>query len=358
MNKRVFIVPTCTDFLYDTKMIIGGMNVQMYMWAQTFIEHGWEVYGLTHLPQHKNVVVEGVHHVFFKRRNHFEALRSFFFYLGALAKIRPSLVLVRGRGFGLYPLTIFAKLFGVKVVFMVAADTNMDKGHEAKVNFATRMFRKAIGHVKYIVAQNTIQQDQIKINYHKESIIIPNIWRKLDYGDDAANEKKEVLWVGNVKQVKRPSWFLDLAERFPEYQFVMAGGHPRAREMYDECRERAERIPNLSFLGRLEFKDADARFRRAKVVVCTSISEGFPNTFLQAWTNGVPVVSTVNPNDIITTYQMGFVGDTVDALAEGLEALMRDDALYSQYSENVSRYFDGAHDADALYTKLINYIEQ
>lgn len=355
-NKCVLVCPSCTDFLYDSNFPIGGMNIQMYMWAQTFIDHGWDVYSLTHLQQHKNVKKDGVNHIFFKRRNHFEAFFIYFYYLYVLMKYHPSLVIVRGRGLSIHPLSIYSKLMGIKLVFMVAADTNMDKGHEAKANFATKMFRRAIKQVDYIIAQNTVQQEQIAKYYHKDSIIIPNIWRNV-FVNDSTDRTDEVVWVGNVKKVKRPSWFLDLAERFPQYRFVMIGGSPRDGKMYNESCQRARALSNVEFAGRMEFKEADARIQKAKVLVCTSISEGFPNTFLQAWSNNVPVVSTVNPNDIITENQMGFVGDSVDALSDGLTALMQNNALYAQYANNVANYFKTAHNPDVLFTKLMDYIK-
>ena len=39
---------------------------------------------------------------------------------------------------------------------------------------------------------------------------------------------------------------------------------------------------------------------KSKILINTSSFEGFPNTFVQAWANGVPVISLkVDPDNII-----------------------------------------------------------
>jgi glycosyltransferase involved in cell wall biosynthesis len=60
-------------------------------------------------------------------------------------------------------------------------------------------------------------------------------------------------------------------------------------------RLRAAGIQNLLFKGFVPFDEVGNDFNRASFLVNTSDSEGFPNTFMQAWARGIPSLSFVRP---------------------------------------------------------------
>ena len=51
----------------------------------------------------------------------------------------------------------------------------------------------------------------------------------------------------------------------------------------------------------------------------TSSVEGFPNTYLQAWARGVPVVGSFDPDEIICQRGLGVHFDTVDEAVEAIQ---------------------------------------
>ena len=59
----------------------------------------------------------------------------------------------------------------------------------------------------------------------------------------------------------------------------------------------------------MPLEKTDKFFRQAKVLVNTSVAEGWPNTFLQAGAAGTPVLSfQVNPDNYLTKFNCGFIG--------------------------------------------------
>ena len=64
--------------------------------------------------------------------------------------------------------------------------------------------------------------------------------------------------------------------------YIMIGGNLNNR-VFNYCINQAELSSNVDFLGQKSFFNTTEYFAKAKYVLCKSEYEGFPNTFLQAW---------------------------------------------------------------------------
>lgn len=120
-----------------------------------------------------------------------------------------------------------------------------------------------------------------------------------------------VLWLANVTPMKQPQVFLLLARRLQHIhaRFLMAGAAPNT-ELGTLVRREAERLPNLTYLGPVAFRQTARLFATAQLFVLTSESEfeGLPNTFIQACLHGVPTLSLRNdPDGLIRTHGIGAV---------------------------------------------------
>ena len=59
------------------------------------------------------------------------------------------------------------------------------------------------------------------------------------------------------------------------------------------------------------------------MLLSTSEGEGFPNTFLQAWSSGTPVVSLmIDPDSVIERAGLGVVSGNIETIGKDLCALM------------------------------------
>jgi glycosyltransferase involved in cell wall biosynthesis len=103
------------------------------------------------------------------------------------------------------------------------------------------------------------------------------------------------------KQIKQPHIFLHIAESLPEKRFVLIG-IPDMDKYTDEIQQRASQLHNVEYLESVDPDKIHEYYKNAIAIINTSKSEGFPNTFLEAWRYGTPVVSLdVDPNRFITT---------------------------------------------------------
>lgn len=189
----------------------------------------------------------------------------------------------------------FCKARGRKSVFASASNPDLFP-NTSRIRYRRDRWIYSYGlrNVDRIFVQNDEQARLCRKNLGLEPILVPNCYSKSD-GELTESGDNYILWVSTVRKLKRPELFLDLAQALPNYQFRMIGGPGEGeRDLYNAIEARATTLKNVQFLGFIPFARAEAHFDRATLFVNTSDSEGFPNSFLQAWARGIPTISFVD----------------------------------------------------------------
>ncbi|MHC4166763.1 MAG: glycosyltransferase family 4 protein, partial [Planctomycetota bacterium] len=100
----------------------------------------------------------------------------------------------------------------------------------------------------------------------------------------AANEDSvHVLWVGRISKEKRFEWLLDVAVQCPQIIFDVVGASNTDSDYASNLLKCASEIRNVKMHGRISHQEMPAYYRSSNILCCTSAYEGFPNTFLEAW---------------------------------------------------------------------------
>ena len=205
----------------------------------------------------------------------------------------------------------------------------------------------AIEHADIHLLQNENQADMLK-TYNRNGMIIRN---PIDlthlYPEENANL---ILWVGHSDpRVKRPNIVLDLAEKLSNYSFCII--MKKANEIYfAECIERAESLPNVTLIDYVPFNEIEKYYANAKILVNTSLFEGFPNAFLQAAKYGKPIITiNVDPGYMFSQHGCGIsCGGNFKFFEESVRRLLTDDALYTKMSTAALHYVHTYHDKDII----------
>lgn len=333
----------------------GGIAVQLNFWMQVFGDNGWEIHTLTKADSYVNNGVS-YHHI-----RHFQSIElawEWYSLYNIIKRVRPQLIVFRGAKRQLYPLSLIGRHFGAKVILQGASDVNFEPGKAAVGNCINRrLYEAALHKVDYIVCQNNFQASALKNNFGRDSLVIPNIWGRLAQPSKPDVPASDVVWVGNFRRLKRPEWFYEAARALPETKFAIAGGATVSEYFIRMARE-ANSIPNLEFLGQISIEDSNELITGAKILVCSSEYEGFPNTFLQAWAAGIPVVSTVDPDNLIKTYNLGLTADRSKSLTEAIRRLLSDEAIYKSTQQSIRNYFSDHHSSQKCYDVIIGYITE
>jgi glycosyltransferase involved in cell wall biosynthesis len=265
---------------------------------------------------------------------------------GALRRADADVYYVSCAGVLVWQVALFARMFRRKTVFRIASDSDCDPRALLVPMWRDRqLYRYALRAIDMVLSQTNRQRDLLIRNFNRESRIVAPMAepaaRRLPFHERTI----DVLWVGNFRPLKRAELLLTLAERFPGISFHMVGGSLAiAPEYFESMRRKAATLPNVQFHGAVLYHEVGELFERARVLVNTSETEGFPNTFLQSWGCGAPVVTFLDPGEIIAREGLGRAVADIEEMQDAIAALATDQTLWEATSARCCRYMDREHD--------------
>lgn len=219
----------------------------------------------------------------------------------------------------------FCRRTGRQFIFRVASDSDCEKEH-GRIQFwrDRKLYNYGLRRANLVAAQTEFQSQMLSENHLVESVVV-NMLVEPPRNGEAVDKDIDVLWVSNLRALKRPELALELARQLPQVSFSIAGGPmPGGETYYEDVRAAAARLPNVTMHGPVRYADSGKLFDRAKIFLNTSSIEGFPNTFLQAWIRGVPVVSFFDPDSLVQRLQLGHIANSVDEMREAIRSLLED----------------------------------
>jgi len=347
-----------------TIQVVGGAEVQQSILARLLAEAGYRVSMITFdYGQPNPAVVDGVSvHKAFRESAGIPVLRFLHPRLTTmwrtLRAVDADLYYQRSSAMWTAVVAEFCRRHGKRSIYAAASDRDFEIGQEQIAYARDRwLYRRGLARVDRIVAQNPSQLESCRRNHGRDALLIPSCYVPPPGTRRASAANDRVLWVGTIHSYKRPHWFLDIAERLPERRFVMIGGPSVGGERlkpgyFEAVRERAARLPNVEFTGFLPLAEVERWFDAARLLVSTSVYEGMPNVFLQAWARGVPTVATVDVGAPVNTV----FADAAQGAAR-IETLLGDAALWNQASSDSLAYFERNHSSSevlARYARLFD----
>jgi glycosyltransferase involved in cell wall biosynthesis len=361
--KICFLVPA------HWQAVMGGSQYQ----AKQLLEHlletgGHEIYYLTRrVPEtfrpHDYELLQIAPHEGFRR---FGEFLDTFDLLRLLERISPDVIYQR-VGCGYTGLAArYARSRRKRCVWHVASDQDVAPfDWRPTLNLPFRYIEKrlleyGIRNVDAIVTQTRQQAEELERRYGRiADAVIPN-YHPLPGRTAGKNSRKTVVWVANLKPLKRPEVFLQLARDLDarkDIDFVMIGKPLGRPEWCDAIVRQAHQVANLRFLGGQSQESVNDVLGGAHVLVNTSSHEGFSNTFIQSWLRSVPVVSlSVNPDGVFDERTVGVCGGTYAALKKSLIELLDDDAKRERMGEQARRFAEQTYANRANLERLAHVV--
>lgn len=353
-----FVAPTTWPVLSASSdiKVVGGAELQQTMIAPALAKRGWRVsmvcydYGQPDGIEVKGVRVLNMHKpdegIPVVRYLH-PRLTSLWRALGrADADIYYQRTAAAYTGF----VAAFCRKHGRKSIYSGASDVDFIPGKQ-EIRYARDrwIFEYGLKRVDKVITQNPQQHQELADNYGREGTLIPSCYAP---PPGAKNDRAGyVLWVASLRPSKRAELALEIARRLPDFRFIMIGGPDpdrRSQDYFAALREAARKLPNLELKGFVPLAETERYFNGARLFLNTSEYEGFPNTFLQAWSRGIPTVGFI---DTGSRRQGEPVYEYVRDVSEAtwrLDRLMRDDILWQQVSARCQVFFRETHSVDAI----------
>jgi glycosyltransferase involved in cell wall biosynthesis len=252
-------------------------------------------------------------------------------------------------------IALWCKRYGRRFVFSSAADADVDVTLPALTRRRDRwLYRRALHVADAIIVQTLKQQKMLKEGFGLASTALPMPCdgpTREEYKQRSSPGSPRALWIGRISTVKRLEWLVELAERCPGIDFDIVG--PIENRKYAEpILNRARALNNVVWHGRKLRHEVSEMYQRAACLICTSLREGFPNTFLEAWSYGVPVISTLDVDHHIEKLGLGTIATDLKSLERALNTITSDTHIWRLSSERARAYFEHHHTTDIAMTRF------
>jgi glycosyltransferase involved in cell wall biosynthesis len=367
MEKSICFISRFAHYvlLNRTEEIIGGAEFQQTILARALCARGWKVSFITEkIDQQRPVIVDGIHLFpvidYSAGNRYMRRILSVPCQLWKWMKANNSqLYYQRNPGPFSSVIAIYCRSAGKRFILSGANDANFDRKKELNVESYLDVLeiRYGIKFADKILLQNERQKFLLKTNYNREGIVFYNLY------DPPALKKKtstyvetfktpRLLWVGRLARQKRPEMCLELAKLLPDFEIIMVGSRTGQVELAERIKKKVRSIENITFVGHLPLPEVEELFDSILGLVNTSFVEGFPNTFLQAWSRGLPVFSFVEPDNIISNNNLGAKVSSTEEMATSIRKKFKDRQIFLQDVSRIRSFFDDNFSVETKITEL------
>ena len=373
MRVLFFSPDVYSVFFQDTKFIFGGVETEIFITAEGLAKiPGNEIIAVTRDQGFKSGICKGVQVVpypLLKGEGYWQKRKT---WTGKIAhrlspekeitpdsffdSLKPDVVYIMGLCPHILEVARYCRKKKIRLIFKAAHD--MDFGGEANDQAAIEKWACRPLHelkefydlVDLFLVQTPFQQKILKAHFGKDSEIILN--PLVIHHEPAPAEKKyDLLWVGKNNHFKRPELLKQVAELLPGKSFCMIcnnfdpGSWEQLKSSLPENVELIESVPAAKMTG---------YYNTSKIFLSTSVYEGFPNTFLQAASCKVPVISMCsNPNGMLTEHHAGILtGENVNTCVEAIKSLLNDAKKYREMSDAAFAYVMQFHESGMIISRV------
>ena len=276
-------------------------------------------------------------------------------------EFKPTHIVQGCSGLHVGILAYVASKVGAKFIYRVANDFDADEGFKEYLNlYQSIAYQWGLKKSDAIICQNDYQMMHMRKRFPSKRLFkIQNPYesRAEELAEGNSELTPYVAWLGVFRHEKNLPLLVTIAEALPNVRFKVAGKFGGIENAEDNAaHDRLVELSNVDMVGYLLRAEIPEFLFHAKLLLNTSLYEGFSNTFLESFDMGTPVVcpQNVDPDLIIARNHLG---ESVADCAQLSEAVSRAFNMagdeYARLSEHLKQYVLDNHDPVKLAKVLI-----
>lgn len=214
-----------------------------------------------------------------------------------LREIKPDILVTRVLNPLLPIYGILCKLLGIKLIYFCAHDWELESRPDKRIQgWRWRLFWIGIHFTNRLFVQNNYQLKGFKrlLLWGSKKVLINHNLPLMEPVKETEPNEGYFTWIGSYRPHKRPEWVIELAKKLPHLRFEVVLDVKKKKDVEAMFLTAQEDLANFSFIPGVDREGLRNVYKRAKVILITSEGEGFPNVAIEAWSQGKPVVSTMN----------------------------------------------------------------
>lgn len=251
----------------------------------------------------------------------------------------------------------------IPTIIFIASDSDLsDEYHKQATGHNQNSCPKqlcyyALTNATHIVVQTQTQYFLLKNRFNRYADIIHNPI-SMKPVTPHIEIQQYVLWVGRTDIFhKLPHLCIKIAKRLPHLKFLMILNNTNA-QIFKSIQD--DKPHNVEIIDKVPFSQMSSYFSKAMLLLSTSSRyfEGFPNTFLQAGSHGIPIATLeVDPDNVFALCggAVNAHGD-IDVLIEHVRRLSENRAIRQEMAIKIMGYVNQFHDLDNVVVKVHNII--
>ena len=331
---------------------IGGSQYQAKLLIeQLYTRYGAEIAYLTarasekrEFPDHRVVCVGKSNSL-----RHFGHFWDYFRLQRALEGFAPDIIYQRvGCAYTGIAAT-YARRAGVPMVWHLASQKDARRAppisqllSRPHAILESRLRHRGAALADVIVAQSEDQARDLQRDFGRQADRLIRNFHEVPPATEKPAGRFTVVWIGNLKPIKRPELLLEIASHLrdrPDIEFLVIGSAYSSKSLQSRLDDLLRELPNVRFLGALPQEEVNSLLDGSDLLVNTSRSEGFSNTFIQAWMRSVPVLTMgVNPDGLLSDSYLGRSCDSTIDVAGAIRELASNSDMLAEMGKRSRKY--------------------
>ena len=346
---------------------VGGVERQTSLMAKWFAARGHQVSLLTWDEGQPQVqFMHGVHVIKMCRQS--DGVPGFRFFHPRWTSLNKALTKADAQIYyqncGEYvtgQVALWCKRNNRLFIYSTSSNTDCDSALPEMRTIRERVFYKyGLRHADTIIVQTNKQRLMLNNGFSLESTVLPMPCPEPNDIKFRApilptmNEPFHVGWAARISREKRLELLVEVARALPEVIFEV-GGEATSEEgnaYAQPILAAAASLPNIILHGRIVRENMPAFYRRLHLFCCTAAYEGFPNTFLEAWSHGLPIVSSFDPDDLIAKQELGKTATDVASIIDGIRYFLKRPEAWRTVSARARNYYLQYHTVDKVMVRF------